>query len=462
VSWDAGIGVRFEAGGPGAQLFVEPLPGGEPVSITDGCSSVDTNGIWSPDSAHVLFSGVCSGHTGYWLAGSDGKSLRAANLSSSWRTQGLTAGFDQWLVNPPRLLTLLANGDGSQVGVVPISEDGTEIAGPTEYLTFGPGAIANASASSDERIVWSAVESSSNLWRLAVDRQGHALGNPVAITTGRSACVQPVLSRDGRSVAFVELHAVHGFGHPSESELLVMNLSDRSILPVTRRSGWIGSPVFDAPGDAIVFTAMHGREIGAIQVGRRGGAEKEIIRGARRVWDLSPDGGLFLTGGPMPARWGVSVIRQGAKPVPYLTDPDRDVYNAGFSHDGRWVVFSSVQNHRRSRIYAAPLRQETVPPNDWIELTDGDKPRLSPDDRVLFFVSDRDGSRCIWRQPLTADMRPQGTAEEVFHLHSPRVPFAGADNSFVELASGPGELIFNQGETTGDIWLLDPHGRHER
>jgi hypothetical protein len=78
------------------------------------------------------------------------------------------------------------------------------------------------------------------------------------------------------------------------------------------------------------------------------------------------------------------------------------------------------------------------------------------DDRLVLFVSDRDGSRCIWRQRLTEDMHPQGAAEEVIHLHSPRVPFAGADNSFVELTVGRGELIFNQGETTGNIWMLDP------
>jgi Tol biopolymer transport system component len=456
AGWDTGIGVRFESGGPGTRLYAQPLAGGEPVPITPGCSSVNTGAIWSPDGRQILFSGTCTGRAGFWLAAPDGRFPRATNLAGSWRARGLSSGFNQWLASPARLLILLANGDGSHVATLPISEDGMEVTGSAQTLTFGWGAIASASASSDGRIVWSSVESSSNLWRLGIDAQGRAQGDPVAITTGKSACVQPVLSADGQKVAFVALHAAQGFARPSESDLLVMNLASGRITPVAHRHGWLGSPVFNGAGDRIVFNAGEAPGIETSEVNSRGGPEREILRGAQRVWDWSADGSFFLTGGPTPARWGVSLHRPGAKPVPILADAERDVYNARLSHDGRWVAFSSVQNRQRSQICIAPFRGEAVPVSEWITVTEGDKPRFSVDDRLVLFVSDRDGSRCIWRQRLTGDMHPQGVAEEVIHLHSPRVPFAGADNSFVELTVGRGELIFNQGETTGNIWMLDP------
>ena len=135
---------------------------------------------------------------------------------------------------------------------------------------------------------------------------------------------------------------------------------------------------------------------------------------------------------------------------------------AKLSHDGKWITFNAVAE-QHSRIFIAPFREERVPTTEWIPLTDGaswdDVPRLSPDDRLLYFISHRDGFRCIWAERLGADKRPAGPPWPVYHFHSPRRSLAQESLGYTGLSVGRGVLIFNQGETTGNVWLLDPNGR---
>ena len=138
------------------------------------------------------------------------------------------------------------------------------------------------------------------------------------------------------------------------------------------------------------------------------------------------------------------VDRRSGRTVPILEDPKR------------------TPEYERARIYIAPFRKELIPASEWIPLTGdthSDKPRLSMDDKLLYFISDRDGHRCIWVQRLGLDKHPEGAPRPVYHFHSSRRSLAQGSLGYLELGVGPGVLIFNQGETTGNIWLLDPQGR---
>jgi Tol biopolymer transport system component len=87
----------------------------------------------------------------------------------------------------------------------------------------------------------------------------------------------------------------------------------------------------------------------------------------------------------------------GNDPKPFLPGPAQD-WNASFSHDGQWVVFTSTRNGSAD-IYRAH------PDESGLErLTDDpafdDQAALSPDGRRLAFVSTRSGSTDIWSLDL--------------------------------------------------------------
>jgi Tol biopolymer transport system component len=256
--------------------------------------------------------------------------------------------------------------------------------------------------------------------------------------------------------------------HGSEGdELRVVDLATGAVTPAMRAKASIGFPLFHGNDNLTYLFGPEspGKPRVTREVGARGGVDKDLplpTGGGWLVSDWSPDSNFALTVGARAGRSVCLVDRRASGAAIILEDPERILGQAKFSNDGQWITFMAVEG-AHTRLYIVPFRQEPTPVSEWIALTDGsrwdDKPRLSADNRLLFFVSDRDGYRCIWVQPLAADKRPRGTPRPVFHFHSPRRGLVQEDLGDLELGVGRGTLVFNQGETTGNVWLLDPNRR---
>jgi eukaryotic-like serine/threonine-protein kinase len=443
-------------GGWGAELFVQPILGGTPILITRGCAHVVAEAVWSPDSQNVLASATCDGTLGLWLLSADGKTRQLTNGADLWNklrlnsTQGLTLqSLDQWLTDPPRILLPVTDGDIEYEMAVPISSQGSRFLEPVRRINFGPGITFHAAASENGRIVLTSIEHSSNLWELPIDITGHMSGKPRQITRSKGILIHPALSRDGRNVAFV-------LAHSARDELQVLNLESHAPV-VTLQTGWIQHPVFSQDGGKIDYEA----ETRALEIGTGGGPAMEIFpQAGGYLSDWSADGRQFLWLGRAQNQTAVSIVdRATLKTTQILKAPDGDLYQPHFSPDEKYVTFNALRN-QHSRIYAAPLGSNPIHFGDWIPLTDGttwdDKPRLSIDAKLLFFVSDRDGFPCIWVQRLTANMHPTGEPEAVYHSHLLRRSLSGAGLGDLELNVFRNKLIFTQRETLGNVWLLDP------
>ena len=473
--WQAAPETANKWGGFGAALFAQDLAGGSPAPISHNCSFVNRSAVWSPDSKQILFAGVCEGRTGIWLASPDGKTLKESALYRYWKEQKLTsldpsgaAVFDEWLDNPPRLLAPLRAGDDvSFEAILPIVPGGTESSGPVQPLLFGPAQIAHATVCASGRIVLSNVEEVSTIWKLRVDSSGHALDKPVPLTTGSAVDIQPALSKDGKTLAFASRQS-------GLWELQTMDLATGALNHLGPRLPYLATPVFSGPGDRIHYIgqAPDSKSRSAYEIQVKGGVPEMLFESAvGGIWDSSPDGRWLLTHSTyqnatprttyaevVPFGSSISVAdRLSLHTTPFLSDPNSDVFQAHFSRDGRWVTFNRVDN-QHSQVYIAPLSTQLVPTTNWIRISNGtwdDKPRFSWDGRLIFFVSDRDGYRCIWAQRLTSEMHPEGDPFPVYHSHSFRRSIGNLPMGRLELAVGPGTLVFNQSEYRGDLWLLD-------
>jgi hypothetical protein len=76
----------------------------------------------------------------------------------------------------------------------------------------------------------------------------------------------------------------------------------------------------------------------------------------------------------------------------------------------------------------------------------------SPDGRLLYFLLERDGFRCLYAAPI--DPRTGRTSGEVFavaHFHNASREWGSTGYSS---AVAKGIFVFNQVESSGNIWML--------
>ena len=149
-------------------------------------------------------------------------------------------------------------------------------------------------------------------------------------------------------------------------------------------------------------------------------------------------------------------------------DPKFIPFAARFSPDDRWIAFHvRTTNPMARQILITPFRGGQVcGPEEWIAVTDGStmdrESYWSPDGSLLYFLSERDGFRCIWAQRLHAETkRPLGSAFAVHHFHHARRSLTGGGGSpgAIGMCVTPDSIVFALAELTGNIWSADLGGR---
>jgi hypothetical protein len=75
---------------------------------------------------------------------------------------------------------------------------------------------------------------------------------------------------------------------------------------------------------------------------------------------------------------------------------------------------------------------------------------------VIYFISDRDGFRCLWYQRLDpATKRPVGSPAPLHHLHRARLTMMNVDNGQQAISVARDKIVFSLGELTGNVWMAE-------
>jgi len=113
------------------------------------------------------------------------------------------------------------------------------------------------------------------------------------------------------------------------------------------------------------------------------------------------------------------------------------------------------------QVFVAPIRTIPIPRAEWIPITD-DKglnrnAAWSADGNRVYFLSDRDGFRCIWAQNLDAiSKRPVGEAFAVYHAHSARLALTHIGGvGQTSLSATKDQVFYSQPELSGNVWMID-------
>ena len=131
------------------------------------------------------------------------------------------------------------------------------------------------------------------------------------------------------------------------------------------------------------------------------------------------------------------------------------------SPDGRWIALHTSDSAVQSSIMVIPLRNGVAADEkEWVTITDGSgvdqAANWSPDGNLLYFLSERDGFRCIWGQKLDpTSKRPLGAPFPVYHSHDPRRSVRNVSQSLQCMSVSRHQIVFPMGEFTGNIWITD-------
>jgi len=466
--------VAYSVGGeavsnPGSTgVFIINAGGGVPRAIHPEMATA-ANPIWSPGGDRLLVLGrrdanaPAQAELDWWILPIDAGVPQRSGAWARLDAQGLLrqalprvypAALDWRTGTGERILFSARLGEAVNLWEIPLR--GT---GAAERLTLGPGQHQDARWSDDARsLTFAAAELNFDVWLQPLDRAtGLARGSMRRLTEGPTEDLTPSISWDAGRIAYVSRRSnnwsVHTIDMASGMERTVISSPTR--IRIARLSG---------DGSRIVYSS-DGYDL--LSLPSAGGAVEKLCTRCGAVMGASTDGRQVLYE-PLENEDVLmyDLATQATVTLAQRASPDLILSSSRLSQDGKWVAFHALSNATNSaRIWIAPTGPERpAPPAAWIPVTDGATlerdPAWSPDGRFLYFISERDGFRCVWARslnPLTK--QPAGDAFAVRHFHSARFSLrhVGSQGYLTGLSVGSDALLFSMGELKGNVWL-EEHG----
>jgi serine/threonine protein kinase/Tol biopolymer transport system component len=464
----------YGTGSAGARIYVVPAAGGDPHEVV---ADFLRGGAWRwiaphPDGRISALGDHRTRKFGFFTVSRGGAHVVTSKLVPLGDEPPAWPLRFQW---SPKGTTLYVEATSNVIRTLwRVRVDAETVAWQSaERLTAGPEQDAAATLSSDgTRVAFSRQKESSRAWAFPLETAPTpritGVGTPL---TEEDALIEyPALSPDGRALAYQLRRA--GI---NRSELWVQRLDGTSReLLTTNASGAAWS--HDSTKVAYVYLRRDKQPLEAAMAYRRlGGAEHFVSRWTSEFiagpWDWTPDDRALLgsLGRFMPELPNASLVlwpitnSDADRPERILVRGGSGVnfWQGRFSPNGKWISFGvdrTDRMHRRNEIGVIPadgteLRTWTpvAPDHAWV-----DKPRWSPDGRILFFISRGPTSYYnLWAVRFDPERgHPVGKPVQLTHFNSPALVYSPY-NDINELSVSARHAVLPLLTVTGSIWMLE-------
>ena len=429
---------------PPSTIWVVPASGGEPRQVTRMGSPAGGHGGPRFDlrGQRIAFTAYDRVRSEIWSVSSDGRDLVRLPLPRGQRfaTDPAFSGNDA---------VFYTTTEAGEAGIwtVRVGADGVATTGaPVQVASLGLARVRHlALAPKGERLAYSAMSTTANLWEVALSPAGKPRGEPRQLTRETARSARPVFSPDGRRIALYRWQQ----GRSTDVWVLDADGSHPTQLTVTPSSDFM--PTWFPSGDRLAFLSNRSGHfaVWSLEVASRTASPlRDLGSDVDFAW-LSPDGRSLAVNwrggkkGPINV-WIVPV--EGSPPRQLTFDAEL----AGFpvwSPDGTRLALEvkrGVSTHVAVVPAAGgPVRQLTAEegeswPHSW-----------APDGDRIAFAASREGRWSLrWVSART------GRGGEI--LPPERLD---AYYRYPSWSPSGDRLVYERGQTQANIWMVEPVAR---
>jgi Tol biopolymer transport system component/tRNA A-37 threonylcarbamoyl transferase component Bud32 len=453
-------------------VYVVPSAGGTPKRVAPHFLEASYPS-WFADSRRLMFVGNRDAPGRYvtdWyvapIAGGPIAEMGAQELIDTHRLRGpyglaLVGIVPELSPANDTVLFFATTQSSANLWRIRISPDTGRLSGTPEQLTFlatDTGLALQPSvvlAGDVLRVAFWNVTANLDIWGLTVDAaRGRTSGQMRRLTRSTAVEQWGSLSGDGGRMAYNVRKGLNW-------DVWIMDLASGRQTPLA-----VGPlpelwPKVSRDGSKVAYAVEDGKrqEIRIHTLGAT--VSQKACEGCTEPWDWSSNGQYLLYRTGLPRKIGV--LSTTAEENVVLEHSQYSLHVPRLSPDDRWVVFSAQPEGAgtHSILFLAPFRGTVaVAPSEWRVISDSEEVNnaptgWSPDGSTVYFMSERDGYRCLWAQrlhPMTA--HPVGAPFEVQPFHQANVRSMplwqpGAAGT----ALGGHTITFSMAQASGNIWL---------
>jgi Tol biopolymer transport system component len=418
--------------------------------------------VWRPDGKGFLIVGFNDPETpndrDWFFVSAENGALSPTGAVAYLKTARM--GFNTAIsVARDGLLFTQGDYDSGSIYRMPFDAGFRAATGEPSPIVVGPGFYVQPTASQDGRRITFAIGNNltTNIWHARLDPgTGKVAGEPVRVTSGLEASRTPSPSRDGGRVAYLG-------GSASAPEIRVRDLTSGGDVRLAAAKVW-SFLTLSADGSTVAFNTDQRDGSAIYSVPVTGGVPKKICGACGRPVEWSPDRTSLYFDGAGPEQREIHVLDVATgKSRLFLRSEEKDTTLTlpRLSRDGRFMTFTMVRPGRARRIYLAPVTNGPVPTNSWTVVAEGSNlERMSywaPSGEAIYFLSERDGFRCIWAQRVdAATHRPSGEPFGALHMHQARYSLGSIpDVATIGLSIAGDQLFYAGFELQANVWLAE-------
>jgi serine/threonine protein kinase/Tol biopolymer transport system component len=471
--WDGATGMGFVPGA--AQVKLVPAEGGTPQAVRPDFA-LSAYPIWSADGSMLLFLGRRDSNVeppviDWWITPVGGGTPIATGAVGMLKARKLTPVPGDPAILPAvysgdQVLFAAKLGDSTNVWDVTIPPNQGRVIGEPLRRTSGTNSEVQPTVSAGAT-VFASLTLTTGIWSVNWTGRGAAglPGEMNRVTHGVSMDGYPSLTADGGRMVFIS-------GRSGRPNVWLRDMRSGKETQLTAGTVSEMQPKISADGSTIAYAEdqPRPRKLQVVRAGAGGrfGTPQRLCEDCGIPTGVSRDGSLLLLEDGA-ARSPVLMDRRTGNRQQVLQAPDRwNIYAARFSNDGNWISFHSDLGRSGVRQIGVARLQPglaPIPQAQWVAITDGksmDREAVwGPGDNVLYFLSEREGFRCIWAQPLDPfTKQPRGAPFPVAHFHRISRSLGSMPGTVAAIALSvlPRQLVFALGEVSGNIWVQRDEG----